>query len=87
MNEIEDKIKRRSRELEFDDCRITTAASPESADHLRDWLDEGRHGEMGYLERNAHKRVDPQLVLQNARSVISLAAAYSGFSGAGCERF
>ncbi len=33
---------------------------------------------MGYLERNAHKRVDPEQVLAGARSVIVLAAAYAG---------
>jgi len=32
---------------------------------------------MGYLERNAFKRIDPQEVLENARSVIVLAASYS----------
>ena len=31
---------------------------------------------MAYLERNAHKRIDPQQVLANAKSVISLAASY-----------
>ena len=82
MSAIEDQIKLRARDLEFDDCRITTSASPETSARLKDWLDEGCHGEMGYLERNAHKRVDPQLVLQNSRSVISLATAYSGYSNA-----
>lgn len=82
MSAIEDQIKHRARELEFDDCRITTAASPETSARLKAWLDEGCHGEMGYLERNAHKRVDPQLVVNGARSVISLASAYSGFSHA-----
>lgn len=82
MSGVEDRIKLRARELDFDDCRITTAASPETSARLTAWLADGCHGEMGYLERNAHKRVDPQLVLRNARSVISLAAAYSGFSQA-----
>ncbi len=33
---------------------------------------------MAWLQRNAAKRVDPQLVLDGARSVICLAASYSG---------
>jgi epoxyqueuosine reductase QueG len=41
------------------------------------WLAGKKHGEMGYLERNAHKRVEPQLVLPGARSVITLAVSYS----------
>ncbi len=68
----------RARELGFDDCRVTTAAAPESAPQFQQWLTEHRHGEMGYLERNSHKRVQPQLVLPDARSIIVLAASYSG---------
>lgn len=79
MNRLEDQIKSKAGELGFDDCRITSAAAPESAEKLKAWLEAGRHGEMGYLERNAHKRVDPQLVLQGARSIVTLAASYSGF--------
>ncbi len=71
-------IVQRARKLGFDDCRVTTAAPPESAPHLQQWLAEHRHGEMAYLERNAHKRVQPQLVLPGVRSIIVLAASYSG---------
>ncbi len=35
---------------------------------------------MGYLERNASKRVDPQQVLADARSIISLAVSYDAGS-------
>ena len=31
---------------------------------------------MGYLQRNAHKRADPQLVLAGAKTIISLAVSY-----------
>ncbi len=69
-------IRQRALELGFDDCRFTTAAAPESSMQFQDWLRAGRHGEMGYLERNADKRIDPQRVLPDARSVIALAASY-----------
>jgi epoxyqueuosine reductase len=69
-------IRKRARELGFDDCRVTTAKAPESAPHFERWLAEQKHGEMAYLARNAPKRVDPQLVLPGARSVITLAASY-----------
>src|SRR5690348_10966773 len=32
---------------------------------------------MAYLQRNAHKRVDPQKVVADARTIIVLAASYS----------
>ncbi len=69
-------IRQRARELGFDDCRFTTAAPPASGPKLQGWLAAGQHGEMGYLARNAEKRVNPQLVLPGAQTVIGLAASY-----------
>ncbi len=74
---MKETIRARALELGFDDCRITTAESPESARQFEAWLQRGEHGTMGYLERNAAKRVDPQLVLPHARSLIVLAINYS----------
>ena len=51
---------------------FTTAAPPASAPHLQQWLADGRHGEMNWLDRNADKRVNPQLVLPGAQSAILL---------------
>lgn len=73
---MKDRIRQHARELGFDDCRFTTAAPPASAAKLNDWLAHGAHGEMAWLERNAAKRRDPQLVLSGARSVITLAVSY-----------
>ena len=70
-------IRQRARELGFDDCRFTTALPPASAPQFQQWLAEGRHGEMTYLERTAQKRLRPQRVLGGARSVIALAASYA----------
>lgn len=69
-------IIQRARALGFDDCRCTTAEPPRSAEQFNAWLAGQRHGEMGYLQRNAHKRVDPQQVLANAKSIITLAVSY-----------
>jgi epoxyqueuosine reductase len=69
-------LRQRAAELGFDDCRITTAAPPASAEHFQHWLAEKNHGELAWLERNADKRVDPQKVLPGAKSVIVLAASY-----------
>ena len=66
----------RARALGFDACRVTTAAPPASGPRLRQWLAEGKHGAMAYLERNAAKRIDPALVLAGARSVLTLAVSY-----------
>lgn len=73
---MKDKIKERARELGFDDCRITTAQNPGSATQFQKWLARNWHGEMGYLARNAYKRVDPEKVLAAAKSIITMAVSY-----------
>jgi len=70
-------ISLRARELGFDICCFTTAAPPESAPQFQQWLAQGRHGEMGYLARNAHKRIDPTQVLPEAQSLVLLAINYA----------
>ena len=73
---VKEQVRQQALALGFNDCRFTSAASPESAPHLDSWLAEGFHGEMGYLARNAEKRKDPSLILPGARSVIALALSY-----------
>ena len=70
-------IQERARELGFDACRFTTASPPDHAAEFQRWLAAGRHGEMGYLQRNAGKRIDPSLVLADARTIITLAVSYN----------
>ncbi len=74
---MKEAIRQRALVLGFDDCRVTTAAPPQSAHHLHQWLADGRHGEMNWLERNALKRLNPQLVLPGAQSAIMLAVSYA----------
>ena len=69
-------IRQRALELGFDDCRFTNADPPNSAPQFLDWIDNQKHGSMEWMKRNAEKRVDPNLVLKNACSIISLAASY-----------
>jgi epoxyqueuosine reductase len=73
---LKEFIRQRARELGFDDCRFTTAAPPERAAEFKQWLAREQHGEMTWLQRNAHKRIDPQQVLPGMKSVIALAASY-----------
>ena len=69
-------IRQRAIELGFDDCRFTSATPPESATKFQDWLGAGKHGEMTWLSRNAEKRVEPNRVLPETKSVIALAVSY-----------
>ncbi|MHC1765781.1 MAG: tRNA epoxyqueuosine(34) reductase QueG [Verrucomicrobiia bacterium] len=64
-------------DLGFDAFGVTSAAPPATAERFMRWLESGSHGEMGYLQRNAAKRIDPHHVLAEARSIITLAASYA----------
>jgi len=44
---------------------------------FREWLSQGRHGSMGYLERHPECRKDPRTLLPGARSAIVLGLPYS----------
>jgi epoxyqueuosine reductase len=74
---MKEEIRRRARELGFDECRFTTAAPPDSAEHFQAWLESHQQGEMTYLARTAVKRVDPEKVLSAAKTIITLAASYA----------
>src|SRR5437762_2826167 len=69
-------IQNRARELGFDACRFTTAAPPVYTHEFGSWLAAQHHGEMEWISRNAHKRVDPQQVLSGAKTVVTLAVNY-----------
>ena len=69
-------IVQHARELGFDDCRFTSAAPPDHSRQFQNWLAAQNHGEMQWLDRNPEKRVEPQLVLPGAKTIITLAASY-----------
>jgi epoxyqueuosine reductase len=66
----------KARELGFAECRFAPADVPTHAQEFRDWLEAGKAGEMGWLERNADRRTDPQLVLPGAKTIVVLAMTY-----------
>jgi len=78
---MKDAIRQRAQELGFDDCRFTNAEPPESGPQFEQWLAANMHGEMGYMQRNAPKRLDPQQILPGARSIITLAVSYGRGEG------
>ena len=73
---MKDRVLSRAAALGFDQCRVTDARSPEHADAFRQWLAEGRHGGMAYLERTVERRLNPELVLPGAQSILLLAISY-----------
>lgn len=70
-------IKKEAKRLGFLDCGIAKAAFlAEQAPRLENWLKNGFHGEMKYMENHFDMRLDPRLLVENAQSVISLSYNY-----------
>ena len=70
-------IKEEAQRLGFLSCGISKAEFlEEEAPRLEQWLKEGKHGEMSYMENHFDKRLDPRLLVDGARSVISLLFNY-----------
>jgi epoxyqueuosine reductase len=60
----------------FARCGIARAETPAGFDKFREWLAEGRHAGMAYLEETAAVRASPQELLAGARSIVCLAAPH-----------
>jgi epoxyqueuosine reductase len=71
------EIKRAAADCGFDLCGIAPAAAFPELRFLREWLDRGYAGEMGYMHRTAERRADVRHVLPSARSVIALGTIYN----------
>lgn len=71
----QEHLRERLAALGFDDVRFTAVTGPIS-DPLRPWLAAGMHADMHWMERSADKRLNPDLVLPGARSVIMLGVSY-----------
>jgi epoxyqueuosine reductase QueG len=65
-----------AREIGFDSCRVAACNAPPHENDFREWLRDGAHGEMNYMERGEEKRCDPQKILPGARSIVALALNY-----------
>jgi epoxyqueuosine reductase len=62
----------------FDTARVTTpAAIGPAGERLAHFLEEGRHGEMAWLARNADRRRDPLALWPQVRSIIMLGMSYA----------
>ena len=70
------QVKSWAAELGFDDCRIAAAKRATHADDFDEWLEDGRNGDMAWLEKNPTRRADPREVLPGCKSVICLAINY-----------
>lgn len=70
-------IKTEAKRLGFLSCGISKAEFlEEEAPRLESWLHQNKHGKMHYMENHFDKRLDPTLLVEGSKSVISLTYNY-----------
>lgn len=74
--QFRERIEAKAHELGFALVGVARAEASSRTDALRRWLDDGKHGEMGWLADCAATRADVRLMLKNARSVIAVGDRY-----------
>lgn len=71
-----ERIKRIAESLGFAACGICDASPIARRNYVLDWIRQGRHGEMSYLQETVETRLDPGRLQAGCRSVIVVAWLY-----------
>ena len=70
-------IKTEAKRLGFLSCGVSKAEFlEEEAPKLESWLNQNKHGKMQYMENHFDKRLDPTLLVEGSKSVVSLTYNY-----------
>ncbi len=74
---IKNSISKISYNYGFDIFGVTKAKSHEHIEHYKDWINDGLHADMEYLERHSLLKSDPKYVMEGAKSVLCFGAIYN----------
>ena len=75
--ELSQRIKIQAKTLGFQDVGFAKAERLDAeARFLENWLNQQHQGKMSYLENHFDKRIDPRLLVEGAKTVISLSYNY-----------
>ncbi len=77
-DDLKEAIRREADALGFSSMRVAAPdAAPEAGQRLMEFLEAGRHGDMGWLATTADRRRHPSLLWPEVRSVLMLAMSYA----------
>jgi len=75
--EVSKKIKSKAQSLGFPECTILPVNFlSEEKERLESRLNAGMHGDMKYMTKNIDKRLDPRLLIDNAKSIVIVLQNY-----------
>lgn len=71
------RVREEALRLGFDACGFAKAGRLETEERrLEEWLSQGRHGTMSWMENYLDKRVDPTKLVPGSKSVVSVIGSY-----------
>lgn len=77
ITERTQRVREEAFRLGFDACGFAKAGRLEQEERrLEEWLNQGRHGTMHWMENHFDKRVDPTKLVPGSKSVVSVAGSY-----------
>lgn len=71
-----EEIKNEALKLGFDACGISPAINSGEEERYMKWIEDNWYADMHYMTRNIDKRIDPRLLVEGAKSIISVALNY-----------
>lgn len=74
--QVRERIEAESRALGFHAMGVTAVPVELRRDYYQQWIADGKHGSMSWMERNNERRLHPEQLLSEARSIIVLALNY-----------
>lgn len=75
-DDLKKNIKQWANELGFQDTRFSDCDLDSCSNHYQQWIQNKFHGSMSYMERNTDKRFQPDLLVPNTISIISVRINY-----------
>nr|WP_246456609.1 tRNA epoxyqueuosine(34) reductase QueG [Ruficoccus amylovorans] len=74
--DIKSALQEQARELGLDALGVAPIEPPLRREYYLKWIADGRHGDMGWMERNNERRLHPANILPEARSIICAGVNY-----------
>lgn len=71
-----EQVRKQAKKLGFYDVRASLPKRPITGRHFLNWVKEGKHGEMRWLEKNISRRLNPREIMPNAKTILSFIFPY-----------
>ncbi len=73
---ISEQCREKALELGFDLCGFSSVDVSLRRQYYKQWIAEGQHAGMGWMERNNDRRMNPEKLLEGAHSIVMLGMNY-----------